>query len=31
MADPRIKESMNEVPFDPKRMIFRGFRTIVER
>jgi uncharacterized protein YbaA (DUF1428 family) len=31
MADPRIKESMNDVPFDPKRMIFGGFRTIVER
>ena len=30
MADPRIKDSMNDVPFDPKRMIFGGFRTIVE-
>ena len=31
MADPRIKDSMDGVPFDPKRMIFGGFRTIVER
>ena len=31
MADPRLKEHMNDVPFDPKRMIFGGFRTIVER
>jgi uncharacterized protein YbaA (DUF1428 family) len=31
MADPRIRDSMNDVPFDPKRMIFGGFRTIVER
>lgn len=31
MADPRIKDGMNDVPFDPKRMIFGGFRTIVER
>ena len=30
MADPRIKDQMNEVPFDAKRMIFGGFRTIVE-
>jgi uncharacterized protein YbaA (DUF1428 family) len=30
MADPRIKDHMDEVPFDPKRMIFGGFRTIVE-
>ena len=30
MADPRIKESMAEVPFDSKRMIYGGFRTIVE-
>ena len=30
MADPRIKDSMHEVPFDPKPMIFGGFRTIVE-
>jgi uncharacterized protein YbaA (DUF1428 family) len=31
MADPRIKDHMKEVPFDPARMIFGGFRTIVER
>jgi uncharacterized protein YbaA (DUF1428 family) len=31
MADPRIRDSMDEVPFDPKRLIFGGFRTIVER
>jgi uncharacterized protein YbaA (DUF1428 family) len=31
MADPRLKEHMGDVPFDPKRMIFGGFRTIVER
>ena len=30
MADPRIKEAMAEVPFDPKRMIYGGFRTLVE-
>jgi len=30
MADPRLKEQMDDVPFDPKRMIFGGFRTIVE-
>jgi uncharacterized protein YbaA (DUF1428 family) len=30
MADPRIKDHMNEVPFDPARMVFGGFRTIVE-
>jgi uncharacterized protein YbaA (DUF1428 family) len=31
MADPRLKDSMNDVPFDPKRMIYGGFRPIVER
>jgi uncharacterized protein YbaA (DUF1428 family) len=31
MADPRIRDGMDEVPFDPKRLIFGGFRTIVER
>jgi uncharacterized protein YbaA (DUF1428 family) len=31
MADPRLKDRMDEVPFDPARMIFGGFRTIVER
>lgn len=30
MADPRIQEAMAEVPFDPKRMIYGGFRTLVE-
>jgi len=30
MADPRIKEGMTDVPFDAKRMIYGGFRTIVE-
>ena len=34
MADPRIAESMKDpskVPFDGKRMIWGGFRTLVER
>jgi len=31
MADPRIKDHMHDVPFDPSRMVFGGFRTIVER
>lgn len=31
MADPRIKDNMKDVPFDPARMIFGGFRTIVQR
>ncbi len=31
MADPRIKDHMKDVPFDPTRMVFGGFRTIVER
>ena len=30
IADPRIKDHMNKVPFDPKRMVFGGFHTIVE-
>jgi uncharacterized protein YbaA (DUF1428 family) len=30
MADPRLKEQMDEMPFDPARMVFGGFRTIVE-
>ena len=30
VADPRIKEAMAEVPFDPKRMIYGGFRTLVD-
>lgn len=31
MDDPRIRDNMKDVPFDPARMIFGGFRTIVER
>lgn len=30
MADPRIKDSMGEMPFDASRMIYGGFRTLVE-
>jgi len=30
MADPRIQADMKNVPFDGKRMIFGGFKTIVE-
>jgi uncharacterized protein YbaA (DUF1428 family) len=30
MADPRIKGSMADAPFDGKRMIYGGFKTIVE-
>jgi len=30
MADPRLKEGMNNMPFDGKRMIYGGFRTILE-
>jgi uncharacterized protein YbaA (DUF1428 family) len=30
MADPRIKDSMSEMPFDGKRMIFGGFKTFLE-
>ncbi|AGH49266.1 hypothetical protein G432_07705 [Sphingomonas sp. MM-1] len=30
MADPRLKGQMNQAPFDPRRMIFGGFRSIVE-
>jgi uncharacterized protein YbaA (DUF1428 family) len=30
MADPRTKDQMSEVPFDPKRMIYGGFRTLVQ-
>jgi uncharacterized protein YbaA (DUF1428 family) len=29
MKDPRIAAMMHEMPFDPKRMCFGGFRTIV--
>jgi len=30
MADPRVKESMATMPADGKRMIFGGFKTLVE-
>ena len=30
MADPRMQQSMQGVPFDTKRMIFGGFESIVE-
>jgi uncharacterized protein YbaA (DUF1428 family) len=30
MADPRLKHSMEDAPFDGKRMIFGGFQTMVE-
>ena len=32
MADPRLKNMMNvkDVPFDMKRMIYGGFKTIVK-
>ena len=30
MADPRLKDSMNDAPFDGKRMIFGGFETMME-
>jgi len=29
-AGPRLKRDMADMPFDGKRMIFGGFRTIVE-
>ena len=29
MADPRLKEGMDPMPFDGKRMIFGGFQVIV--
>ena len=31
MADPRLKGAMASMPFDGKRMIFGGFKAIVER
>jgi len=31
MADPRLKQSMDNAPFDAKRMIFGGFVPFVER
>jgi uncharacterized protein YbaA (DUF1428 family) len=30
MADPRLHKDMAEMPFDGKRMIYGGFKTIVE-
>ena len=30
MADPRIKDSMNDAPFDGKRLIYGGFETLLE-
>jgi uncharacterized protein YbaA (DUF1428 family) len=31
MADPRMKEMGNDMPFDSKRMIFGGFEALVDR
>jgi uncharacterized protein YbaA (DUF1428 family) len=30
MADPRLKMDMSAMPFDGKRMIFGGFKSLVE-
>jgi uncharacterized protein YbaA (DUF1428 family) len=30
MADPRLKMDMSKMPFDAKRMIFGGFKTMLE-
>ncbi|MGL4289189.1 MAG: DUF1428 domain-containing protein [Phreatobacter sp.] len=30
MADPRLKDSMTNMPFDGKRMIFGGFESFLE-
>lgn len=30
MADPRIKATMNDMPFDTKRMIFGGFEMLMQ-
>jgi uncharacterized protein YbaA (DUF1428 family) len=30
MADPRLKGDMKNMPFDAKRMIYGGFKTMVE-
>lgn len=30
MADPRLKGSMTNAPFDGKRMIYGGFETMIE-
>ncbi|MGQ0455606.1 MAG: DUF1428 domain-containing protein [Hyphomicrobium sp.] len=29
MADERLKADMNKIPFDAKRMIFGGFKTMI--
>jgi uncharacterized protein YbaA (DUF1428 family) len=29
MADPRLKDSMSDMPFDGKRMIYGGFETFL--
>ena len=31
MVDPRLKDSMTNMPFDGKRMIFGGFEAFIER
>lgn len=30
MADPRLKGTMSDMPFDGKRMIYGGFQTVLE-
>ena len=30
MADPRLKDSMTNIPFDGKRMIYGGFETFLQ-
>lgn len=30
MADPRLKDSMKDMPFDGKRMIYGGFQSFLE-
>ena len=30
MEDPRLKDEMENMPFDGKRMIFGGFKAILE-
>jgi uncharacterized protein YbaA (DUF1428 family) len=30
MEDPRLKMDMADMPFDGKRMIFGGFKSLVE-
>jgi uncharacterized protein YbaA (DUF1428 family) len=30
MSDPRLQDSMNNAPFDAKRMIYGGFKTLME-